>query len=282
MTSQVQATTTTTTRREMHSAGRSRRHDTSSATASGSDWITLEQQGAERHHSRVARVAFTAGVSLQRSHFLLARGSSLSLVSACSPPSIARRQPPPYRIIYETRIGAAHSSLQCSKRASSYCQRPRPFPSALDSAAMNNLVDCRDRTAEFFSTVQQIQRAQNSVLIANGVHASMDGTSHRPLPMKHASALSYGGGAASNGSSGSNGFHSEFDERPDEALLGNGRGSSSSFSALAPPPPPKQQSQFAQAAQHIGRSIHMVTEKLEKLGKCQRHWHTCRMLPSEV
>lgn len=138
---------------------------------------------------------------------------------------------------------------------------------------MNNLVDCRDRTAEFFSTVQQIQRAQNSALIANGVHASMDGTSHRPLPMKHASSLSYGGGAA-NGAS-SNGFHSEFDERPDEALLGNGRSSSSS-SSLAPPPPPKQQSQFAQAAQHIGRSIHMVTEKLEKLGKCQHHQLTYR------
>jgi len=79
---------------------------------------------------------------------------------------------------------------------------------------MNNLVDCHDRTAEFFSIVQQIQRAP----------------SHQPpLPNR---------------------------------VHRNGDSFSSSDAASL-----KQQSQFAQAAQHIGRSIHMVTERLEKLGK---------------
>lgn len=129
---------------------------------------------------------------------------------------------------------------------------------------MNHQVDCRDRTAEFFSTVQQIQKAQNMMQLggaSNGSSAAalLDGTGHRPLPSKS----SYGGGS-------SGGFHSEFDERPDESLLGRGSSSSLLGNGNGSVPPPKQQSQFTQAAQHIGRSIHMVTGKLEKLGK--RQW----------
>lgn len=123
---------------------------------------------------------------------------------------------------------------------------------------MNNLIDCRDRTAEFFSTVQSIAKSQQLLsgngasASAFGAHAALDGTSHRPLPKSG----SYG--VTGNG----NGFHSEFDERPDEGAL-----SSSALLLRQGAPPPKQQSQFTQAAQHIGRSIHLVTEKLEKLGK---------------
>jgi len=116
---------------------------------------------------------------------------------------------------------------------------------------MNNLVDCRDRTAEFFSTVQQIQKAQ---------HASMAGASGQPAYGAARPAAS----ASGFGSSGSN-FHSEFDERPDEALLGAARG------AYGQPAQPRaQQSQFTQAASHIGQSIHGVTLKLEKLAKLAR------------
>jgi len=112
---------------------------------------------------------------------------------------------------------------------------------------MNSAVDCRDRTAEFFSAVAQLQRAQQQ-------HSALPGAG---LPGKSASSF---------GSSGSNFHGSEFDERPEEALLGAHR----SNGAGIPPPPPKQQSQFTQAAQHIGRSIHLVTSKLEKLGKLAR------------
>lgn len=140
----------------------------------------------------------------------------------------------------------------------------RPTRTPLSSIAplslrpMNNLIDCRDRTAEFFSTVQSIAKSQQ-LLSGNGAsasafgaqqHAALDGTSHRPLPK-----------SGSYGVTG-NGFHSEFDERPDE-----GASSSSALLLRQGAPPPKQQSQFTQAAQHIGRSIHLVTEKLEKLGK---------------
>lgn len=114
------------------------------------------------------------------------------------------------------------------------------------STVMNGGFDCRDRTSEFFSTIQQIQKAQ-SHLSAGGISGShplptslADATSHRPLPK-----------------STSNTYHNEFDDRPEgEALIRS--------NAVQP----KQQSQFTQAAQHIGRSIHTVTEKLEKLGKC--------------
>ncbi len=118
---------------------------------------------------------------------------------------------------------------------------------------MNNLIDCRDRTAEFFATVQQIQKAQHALHGAAGGQTAQFNHS-APAGLR---------------TSGSN-FHSEFDERPDEALLG-GRGTSSSTSFLATnsAPPKQQQSQFTTAAQHIGRSIFMVTERLEKLGKCQ-------------
>ena len=122
-----------------------------------------------------------------------------------------------------------------------------------------NSVDCRDRTAEFFSTIQQIQKTQQA-LQQNGTggsftnggafHPINDGTSHRPLPKSSfASSASY---------------HNEFDDRPsvDERT-----------SMLMPSTQPKQQSQFTQAAQHIGRNIHMVTEKLEKLGKRQNTIH---------
>jgi syntaxin 5 len=131
---------------------------------------------------------------------------------------------------------------------------------------MNSQVDCRDRTAEFFSTVAQIQRAQHALLhgsAAGSAAAALDGTSHRPLPASF-TAFSASSAAGSN-------FHSEFDERPDEALLGTG-GSRSNNNSFHPPQPPqpKQQSQFTQAAQHIGRSIHLVTSKLEKLGKLAR------------
>lgn len=106
---------------------------------------------------------------------------------------------------------------------------------------MNHQVDYRYRTAEFFSTMQQIQKAQNMMQLG-------------------------GSGGASNGSSGGS-FYNEFDERPDESLLGRGSSASLLGNGNGSVPPPKQQSQFTQAAQHIGRSIHMVTGKLEKLGK---------------
>lgn len=129
---------------------------------------------------------------------------------------------------------------------------------------MNHHVDCRDRTAEFFSTVQQIQKAQNMMQLGGNNGASgaalLDATGHRPLPKSG----SYGAGTGSGG-----GFHSEFDERPDESLLGRGASASLLGNGSGNAPPPKQQSQFTQAAQHIGRSIHMVTGKLEKLGKRQ-------------
>lgn len=112
---------------------------------------------------------------------------------------------------------------------------------------MNSAFDCRDRTGEFFSTIQQIQKAQNQ--LHNGVDdisTLADATSHRPLPKSSAFGVS-----SSSSSSSAAGFHNEFDERPDPSRAQQ----------------PKQQSQFTQAAQHIGRSIHSVTEKLEKLGK---------------
>lgn len=101
-------------------------------------------------------------------------------------------------------------------------------------------VDCRDRTAEFFSTIQQIQKTQLA-LQPNGLQ---DATGHRPLPSR------------------TNGAYNEYEDRPDEAMQ-----------LIKQQQPPKQQSQFTQAAQHIGRSIHMVTEKLEKLGKRKSRGH---------
>jgi ribosomal protein L44E len=111
---------------------------------------------------------------------------------------------------------------------------------------MNHSVDCRDRTAEFFSTIQQIQKTQLALQPhANGSSLLQDATSHRPLPNRNNSQQH------SNGA-----YHNEYEERPDESMQ-----------LIKPQQQPKQQSQFTQAAQHIGRSIHMVTEKLEKLGK---------------
>lgn len=117
---------------------------------------------------------------------------------------------------------------------------------------MHQSYDCRDRTAEFFSTIAALQKAQGA--LSRGSELT-DGTSHRPLPL---SSKPF----SSSSSSSSNGFGNEFDDRPEGAPLHGGGGV-----------PPKQQSQFTQAAQHIGRSIHMVTEKLEKLGKCQTNEH---------
>jgi len=113
-------------------------------------------------------------------------------------------------------------------------------------------VDCRDRTAEFFATVSALQKAAASRQSATSSHDILDGTAPRPLPHSYTGSKH----SASSSAFGEN----EFETRP----------GSDSLRPLMPAPAPKQQSQFTQAAQHIGRSIHQVTEKLEKLGKLAR------------